>query len=377
MITEDGVRVELIAVGTGYEYIDMYLLLEDMVGDRFVHDHWIIANHYIKLTDAPMLEAWARGRVVDMRIIDRDVDAGIVLLHSRLTRPRHHQYNPDLNPRNLTLNIFNIAHNSTSYGRQVVDVDMPALITESPPLRNIENHRLYVSAPTWNTLDDSSYILEPHTTNYRFEIEGLPVYISAIGVIDGRLHIQTYSPGSGNFRISHLLKPCGVQVFEYGAFFFGLDAVGDFTANFSISEEGHMVSHGRGRYVEHIFEIDLGSLEDVSIIGNFNTLDMINLNWVVDFELVGGVDAAPPTYEQPANQPTLPCMDELRRDTAIWSMIHEGTTFTTETSAPDWTPRRSFTCSNGITTYEEYFDTLPDLLVQYILYSFWEIEHGR
>jgi len=367
-------RVELIAVGTGYEYMDMYLLLEDMVGNRFVHDDWISVSHYVRFAEASdaMANFMGHGHPMHMEIIGRDVDAGIVLLHSRLSRPQVRGSSAVTNPRNLVLNIMEIVHNFSYYGEQVLDVDLAALIAETSPLQIIGKRRPYISASSrelWNSM----YILQPHALDYRFEIEGSPVYISAIGVIDGMLRIQTYSPGNGNFQIRYLQRPCGERVEEYGSFRFKLNEARDFVPSRGMVD-GHSVSHGRMQYAEYIFDVDVDDLAGYSIVGHFRTSEEINLNWAVNFELVGGVDAAPPTFPpQFANQPNPPCPIEWS-NSPYWAMTGEGSVTTVTIMFHDMIPRRSFTCVNGITTYEEDFDTLPALLEQYLWYMFWRQE---
>ena len=379
MITDDGVRVELIAVGVGYDYIDMYLLLEDLVGSRFVHEDWFTVNHYLRFTDAtPWGHVWGHGLPIHRQeVIGRDIDAGIVLLHSRLTRPRHHAHDTHINPRNLTFNISNIAHNFDFAGYHEVDVSLEALMANPSPLRTVASSANISASPhLFDPLFQIESILSPHTIDYRFEIEGLPMYISAIGVIDGRLHIQTYTPGGYDITSMYLQRPCGEKVESYGSVHFRLDEDGNLAQTIAVNDEGNIVWHGEHQYSEHIFKVDADNLEGYSLIGYFRAVDIIGLNWAVSFELQGGIDAAAPIVPpQLAQRPAPPDMIELMADPIISDMIGAGMRITVELFEGEvW---RYFTDAHGVITFEEDFDTLPPLLAEYLWYRFWGMEFGR
>ena len=382
MITDDGIRIELIAVGAGYDYIDMYLLLEDLVGNRFVHEEWFTVNHYLRFTDVDFWDvgAWGRGFPVRRQeVIDRDVDAGIVLLHSRLTRPRVHTGNTSINPRHLTFNLTDIHHNfyfDEDYTQ--VSVDLAALLSdlsEPSPIWHIGRSGtsyLGVSVHLTNVTD----IMQPHSIDYSFDVRGFPMYISAIGVLDGKLHIQTFTPGSHNFNIAYLQRPCGERISAYGFISFKLDEEGRL-ARTSDVVDGNTVWLGRPQYNESIFAVDADNLEGYSLIGFLRVSDSIALNWVVSFELVGGLDAAAPVIPpQLMQMPNRPSMRDLRADPVIKEMIGPGYGYIIGImlSYPDWLPVHHFIDVNGVKTKEEDFHTLPPLLVDYIWHSIFQQE---
>jgi len=387
MVTDDGVRVELIAVGTGYDYIDIYLLLEDLTGNRFVYEEWLRVDHYIRFTDACSwtVQSWSHGQFIDYEIIGRDIDAGIVLLHSRLMRPRHHQDQTHINPRNLTFNITTIRHSFESFDYQEVDINLAALITEPFLLRSTQGcgaRDMVFYGEYFNVSPgEVEHILQPHTLDFQFEAEGYPMYISALGVKNNRLHIQIYTPGIYGRTSIYLQRPCG-EIIAYSGFIrFKLDEDGNYENTWAW-EDGNTIWLGERHHTEYIFEVDTENLEGYRLLFSFSTVEIIGLNWVVSFELVGGKDGAVPSVPpQLMERPSPPSFSVLMRDPIIWDMLGEGEGGWGKrihtTHYPYFEVTRYFIDAHGNEIHEDDFDTLPPLLERYLWYRFWELEFGE
>jgi len=158
-------------------------------------------------------------------------------------------------------------------------------------------------------------VLQPHQHDIELVVEGFEnnwdTRISSIGIIDGRLHLQSLmelSPLSSIDHMAHaffyLVGPQGEHVFPYmnprwpmSNIQFGIDDDGNIFTDISIGEDGELIFHDpvlsgvimtdypRPTYSETNFEGDLDRLSEYRIAVRYFTEDIITLNWVVTFDV--------------------------------------------------------------------------------------------
>ena len=264
-ITDEGIRVELIAVGVFSNVVDFYFTLEDLVENRLEGDIRISSSVF------PVDDQWHGMALTNSaEVIDRTAD-GIVTLHSRQVFMR------PITGQKLQFNLHDISYN-IRYGEENIDFNFASLAPVTPT--------------TW--LWDTP-ILPPNLHNIELELEGFEnnwsYSISSIGILDGRLHIQQFGEsfsqpcvGSSHF---YLVDSRGEYVFPYMSSRWPTSIL-----NFKIDENDNIQydenPFGEGnhvRYREDIYEIELSQLSEYRLMSMFHTEDQIDLNWIATFEV--------------------------------------------------------------------------------------------
>jgi len=293
-ITDDGVLVELIAVGVNNDEMDVYLLLQDTTGARgwgeLVWNDIPAVHHYVRFTDPALHANWLRNRgyPTEFSAIDRDDDAGLVLLHSRIRRPRL-TYGTDVgnaNMQDLTLNIVEILYNFYSVTEQIINMDLGEFLTEPP------THFAPTDWAWWQFGYTDEFgvrgvrVLEPGYVN--IEVGVPPMHISGIGVIEDRLHIQAYIGGYG-VVMPFLVDPNGTRVDHWFAFAYSWDESEFIVSQESWDEYGNMLSMPRiPQFVESVFTIAPERLHEYQLFVDVFTFDHIGIDWTVRFDLQDG-----------------------------------------------------------------------------------------
>ncbi|MCL2604495.1 MAG: hypothetical protein FWD90_08445 [Defluviitaleaceae bacterium] len=298
--TEDGVYVELVAIGVDGDYVDVYLLLEDLTGKRNWNTYYWQNDtdvfHYLRFTDRSLSisggRTWGsgsyspdnRGHSTSLTVIDRDEASGQVLLHSRMSRPSLDEGVDigDANPRALTYNIVSMAYNLTDKVEREIPVNLPELLKNPATLgtdRNIT--RFYYLLPNI-----------PDTSNGADRVAS----ISAIHYDDGLLRLQFRNNG-GAFIIPFFINAEGERIeplpFEANAF--NIDDQGElYMPLFMSDERGNALAPTPADYWEFLFAVrgeDIGTLR---LHGTIFNSGYIPVNWAVDFILQGGTDLPSP-----------------------------------------------------------------------------------
>jgi hypothetical protein len=296
--TSDGVRVELIAVGANDYELDIYILLEDLTESR-VWGAEIMIGHILRFTDPALVPnpIALMGHSAEFNLIERDDEARIAVFHSRMQHP---PLPPDVeigeaNTRALTLFMDAITFSHSIHTNINVDVNLAEL--EHSPTRELTQQEVSTigAMGRHRNLEAGDLILAPHSLGFPFEVGGYPMSISAIGVMDGRLHIQIY--GGGNRFAYPALVRNGQMLEEFFGVGFKFDENGNFQPMRELDEHGNWLWLGDYQFVEFVFEVDLEHLDEYQLVCKyFLAYDQLILNWAVSFELEGDV-AIPEPYD--------------------------------------------------------------------------------
>ena len=268
LITDEGIRIEVVAVGIDSNTIDFYFTLEDMIANRFEGDIWIYALIFPNTNDINQ----SRGYEIFPEVIHRSED-GIVTLMGREV------FEQPITDVELRFNLYHIAYD-VRRGVYEISFDLTSL-EESEP----------------GAIIDGTPVLQPNLHNIELEIEGLNkklfTQISSIGIIDDRLHVQQrldankWSPPDG--VLFHVLDPFG----EYVPFF--IDQWSLHVPVFSTDENGDIIGRDTLEadtqienliYHEYIYEIDKKRLSEYKIIAEYEFGEHIELRlWYTVFEI--------------------------------------------------------------------------------------------
>jgi len=271
-ITEDGIRVELVAIGVFDNVVDIYLTLEDMVGNR-------LDDNFDALFFLDLVTAELRGIVATTKYEVIDRTDGVITLYSRQI------FSQSLIGEELAFSLRRINYNIKQYFNYEIYLDLTTAMSDVSTTQLIIDHDP-LSIGIWGTDGEKVRdlisttgitILEPNIHDIDLGFEGIETLISAIGIIDGRLHIQLYEPSPSYSRSSssiHLLNPQG-ELVEMAL-----------SVPFSIDEyDSFYISETYTYYRENIFIVDLDRLSEYSLFGHFHNSDLITLDWTATFEV--------------------------------------------------------------------------------------------
>ena len=285
--TADGVRIELIAVGANDYELDVFILLEDLTENRIWGEE-IMVGHTLRFTDPALREhpRAARGFSIEFNVIERDDEARIAVFHSRMQHPPLPQGAEigEANSRALTLFMEAITFSHAIYSNIEVYVNLAEL--ELSPTRELTAEEVSTigAMGRHRNLEAGDVILATHSLNFPFEIEGHPMSISAMGAVDGRLHIQIYG-GENRFMFPTLVRD-GEALEEYFGVGFRFDQSGNFQSMRETDEDGNWLWMGDYQFVEFVFEVDLERLDEYQLVSRyFLVQDQVILNRAVSFEL--------------------------------------------------------------------------------------------
>ncbi|MCL2420994.1 MAG: hypothetical protein FWD03_03980 [Defluviitaleaceae bacterium] len=285
------IRVELVAISVIDNVVDVYVTLEDLVGNRLDGD--FAAGHIVH----PVGEAGVRigGVSAPCEIISRE--DGVVTLRSRQF------FTHSIAGMELMYALDGINYNQRRYIGYDLGIDLTALTTQ--PSMPFINDFL---PPTWMWGTDYTFrytgeygrygdpmvetfltgtigeqvsrtgglsVLQPHLHDVALDFGNIETLISSIGIVDDRLHVQLH-----RLSDSVMLEDAeGNWISPNLGFEFNLDNDGN-----SIPVEEQR-GPGCGLYTELIFEIDLERLYEYRLIGFFMTADRISFNWSTTFEI--------------------------------------------------------------------------------------------
>ena len=246
-ITIDNFKVEILAVGIDANVVDIYLTIEDLIGGR-LDNGFGVSIQLTSMTDAPIQyrSAFSHQREYIYR-----TESGIITVHHR------HIFLAPVTGQILALRLTRFSH---SYTEAVADIgiDLSALYTHTP------------AAWLWNTPILPLNIHDIEINAPQGFVNAQPIRISGIGLIDGRLHIQTkYNNFPAFFD--------GIQVIDpYGEVVPPIFGRADETASlsFGIDDDGN-IYNDRGfnwwsfPYAERIYDVDTARLSEYRLISEF------------------------------------------------------------------------------------------------------------
>jgi len=279
----DEIAVKLVAMELGGDVAFIYFTMQDLIGNRLDEDFTIFH------TITPMMPIDDFMVSIDPpEIIHRD-ENGVVTFRSRFL------FSHDLDGVSLEYAIREIRFADFRHPLQVVDINLAEFASPAPTAL-LQTKSPALSAGGMYAEDITSRyaeiimgeglpVLAPHMLDKCFAIEGVQAYISSIGVVNGRFHIQTHVPNMRRSSINMLLlhkSDAGVLDVD-DLWHLGVPDL--FTAQFSMNADG---SPGRefempDTYFEVVYDIDIDRIHEyVLAVTGFGS-ERIDINWSVRF----------------------------------------------------------------------------------------------
>jgi len=267
LLTDEGIKIEVVAVGVDSNIIDFYFTVEDMIGDRLEGDIWINATIFPNNENASCGQL--DGRILP-EIIDRSED-GVVTLRGREV------FEHPVTGYELRFNLYDISYNIKS-GEYELDIDLASL----------ENH-------TPAAVIESTPVLPVGTHNIDLEIDGI-VYdswysrLSSIGFIDGKLHVQQWLNAQiwdpPDYQLFRLVGPDGNDViFQMESHWY--------SSSFSKDEYGNIIAYDKDApledldiYREFIYQVNSRRLSEYKLVVEYVKGEQIDLRlWYTTFTI--------------------------------------------------------------------------------------------
>ena len=267
LVTEDGLRLEIIAAAVHTNVLDIYIKLEDLEGKRLDNGVSVYGEVFLRQ------EQEAQPIAFSSEIIDR-TDDGIVTLHNRQV------YISSIAEQKVEFRLHDISYNFREAEIEI-DFDLTSVVQQLP------------AAVLWDTP-----ILQPHLHDIDVSLEGFDgmgsTVVSSIGIINGRLHIQEKYDRAALYQwVSNrvqLISPRGEVVFP-------LRGTQENTASisFEIDQQGNYYNDKGFNFVssfpyrENIFEVDLAQLSEYKLVTYFAGKDqsVLHNSFIFEVEVPG------------------------------------------------------------------------------------------
>jgi len=139
-------------------------------------------------------------------------------------------------------------------------------------------------------MDDGLLVLEPHLLDKDFGLTGVQAIISSIGVINERLHIQTYLPNMRNSSIiMEIFHKNYVEMLEADDDVWHLSVPALFSTQFSLLADGSLgrESFVADTYFEVVYDIDLNTIHEYVLAVSGFGAERIDIDWSVTFNISG------------------------------------------------------------------------------------------
>ena len=268
LLTEEGIKIEIVAVGVDSNTIDYYFTIEDLTGNRLEGDIWINATIFPNIEHIPWNQGEYRG--IQPEIIDRSED-GVVTLRGREV------FEHPVTGYELRFNLYDISYNLKS-GEYELDIDLASL----------ENH-------TPAAMIEGTPVLPVGLHNIEFEIDGIVVdgwysRLSSIGFIDGKLHVQQWLNAQiwdpPDYQLFRLVGPDGNDVI------FQTDS-NWYSSSFTTDEYGSIIAYDKDAsleyldvYREYIYQVNSTRLSEYKLIVEYLKGEQIDLRlWYTTFTI--------------------------------------------------------------------------------------------
>ena len=281
---EENIAVEVVAIEVTAEVAYIYFTMQDLVANRldgeFFISHSLIpatpVDDFMVTTDAP-------------EIIHRS-DDGVVTFRSRFA------YSHTLEGVELIYTIRNIRFGDVRHPLQVVDINL-AEFAKDAPVAVLQTSDPALSASGIDSeytarrymaqiMGDGLLVLEPHTLDMDFGLAGVRAGISAIGVVNERLHVQVYIPdmrsSSANVEILHKSRLDAIESDDVWQW--SVPAL--FSTQFSLLDDGSLGRDSRGgaAYFEAVYDIDLDAIHEYVLVVSGFGAEWIDVDWSVVFK---------------------------------------------------------------------------------------------
>ncbi|MCL2386887.1 MAG: hypothetical protein FWC89_04965 [Defluviitaleaceae bacterium] len=289
VVTDSGIHVELVAVGVFDNIVDVYVTLEDLRGKRFAN----LPDEGFRIIQRLFsMEVGSFGGGTE--ILYRSDDGRILTFRSRTA------FSQSVEGMRLQYSLIGIQYNMVDY----FDLDVDIRLDDAVPQPSIlfianENPMLggggfpdeYYMQVAEKLQAEGVAVLQPHLHNISLGMEGINAYISSIGIIENRLHIQLHEPfpyrGTpwSNLWLRNVNHEMGST--RHLRFDFGIDSYGNAVSLGPIMsfDEAGVPTNRVSIYTEYVFELDLEQLSNYKLSGNFRNADEIMLLWLANFEV--------------------------------------------------------------------------------------------
>lgn len=275
MSDEDkGVRMEVVAAGRFDNMLKIYVTLEDLTGERLAED--VKFKSYYSLDGIERKEKANGINSISSRgwkMLDYDEQNHMATLL--------YEYNSgeNIDGEELTLKINKILYNTKEYWNyKVTEADLPKA-DRNPPIFYASMDQFLSTSNINYIAKDTVPVLKEQSDKINFpQTEGFN--ICAMGVVDGKLHIQTRNfededkDTSYNIYFADLknVQPYQELINAEGIFRFDLDENGNITKETDFPA-----------YNEYIFDIDTDRLNEYELLAYISESDAINGDWEVKF----------------------------------------------------------------------------------------------
>ena len=270
IVTDDGIRIELIAVSVFDNMVDIYMTMEDMESNRLDNDF-----HIGYSIDFPRMRGDTSGLAMSS-IVSR-TDCGIVTLYAR-----RYFFRPSRNTRQMhevTFELRTITYSIVQHQDYVLDICLSVAVLDAPTFE-MSAEGLIGYSDYVNGEDGSIRILEPHLHDIELGLDYVDTRISSLGVVDGKLHVQHFVLDFDWHNIGriHLVDPYGERVdsTQFAAF-----SIGDTGPYWRPSWQA---GYQQSMFQDLIFPVNLDRLSEYRLVANFNVHGTINnIDWSVSF----------------------------------------------------------------------------------------------
>jgi len=267
----DGIKAEIVAVGVNGNIVDLYVTLEDTVSNRLDGSDFIL-EHSLRPIDGYLSREMMMGSFGRLETIHRD-ENGKITLHAQ------HTFGESVEGKQLLFHLDQMWSIILEEGNRTVAINLADFAT---------------NAPTMPFLD--SQVLIPQGLNIPLGLDGKYTLISSIGIVDGQLHVQTYSPNIQSRRwyvdgtsSPMLFRGNAEEVTNYMAdwpnnnFPWERRVISDSLTLFDIAPDGSLID-GEHVYWELIFDIDPAEIHEYTLIYNAFYIDVLRWEWEVTID---------------------------------------------------------------------------------------------
>ena len=298
--TADGIRITWVAARAFDNIVDVYFTLEDLESNRLDGDFWIqsfvqptywreLSENWREGDPIPSMSVWSDGH----EIIHRDADGKVTL------RMRHN-FNYDLPTEGLSLEFgaWEITFDDFREGFRIANVDLTDFadttsvetrVAPSMGISGVSGSGLgFLINDVFDELQEGRLsLLEDQNLDIGFGVTRIDATISAIGIVDGRLHMQTYNPSAETSWISFFLYRGTIDGVVCISTLDYTNLVDFASVRFNLNPDGTFCDNLREdlRFTETIFAVDLNNLHEYTLIFDATGNQRIPLNWRVIFDI--------------------------------------------------------------------------------------------
>ncbi|MCL2387148.1 MAG: hypothetical protein FWC89_06310 [Defluviitaleaceae bacterium] len=310
-ITDSGIRAKIVAVNiSDNTTVDIYLTLEDLTGDNFANlpeeNVWptpiLNSQDFVSLHGVPEImyrsnsiwivrsrTAFSRSGGMVQHLLE---DGNVTVAYSEDILGE----NESMEGMRLSFAFPVLRYNVAFYMRPDLDINLADVVMQ-PSIRFISESasfgmghdmsREYSAQIGERLRTEGVDILQPHLHDISLGLEGIAAYISSIGIIDNKLHVQIHEP------FPHIGRPWAwLDLRDADNAFVDMHLFFEFSmdnGNAVPITHTHMPLESRdtenttSHYHEFIFDVDLEQLSNYTLTGEFSNADEVVINWSEQF----------------------------------------------------------------------------------------------